>query len=38
MSAHIKNTERSQINDQTLHLNPYENKNKQNWKQTEGEK
>jgi hypothetical protein len=38
MSAYIKKTERSQINDLMLHLKLLENKNKQIPKQTEGEK
>jgi hypothetical protein len=38
MSAYIKKSERSQINDLMLHLKLLENKNKQNRKQAEEEK
>jgi hypothetical protein len=38
MSAYIKRTERSQINDLMLHLKRLEIKNKQIPKQTDGEK
>jgi hypothetical protein len=38
MSAYIKKTERSQINDLMIHLKLLENKNKQVLKQIEGEK
>jgi hypothetical protein len=37
MTAYIKRSERSQINDLMLHLKLLENKNKQNPKQAEGE-
>jgi hypothetical protein len=38
MSAYIKRTERTQINDLMIHLKLLENKNKQNPSQVEGEK
>jgi hypothetical protein len=38
MSAYIKKTERTQINDLMIHLKLLENKNKQIPKQIEGEK
>jgi hypothetical protein len=38
MSANIKRTERSQINDLLLHLKLLKNKNKKNPKQAQGEK
>jgi hypothetical protein len=38
MSAYIKRTERSQINDLMLHLKLLEKQDKQNPKQAEGEK
>jgi hypothetical protein len=38
MSAYIKRTERSQINDLMLHLKPLEKQEKQTPKQAEGEK
>jgi hypothetical protein len=38
VSAYVKNTERSQLNDQMLHLKFLKNKKKLNPKEAEGEK